>query len=162
MEIFSNDGLNWPIWQAKITLIFRSKGLLPHILGTAVEPRMPPDLVGIEEFSDLQQERLDKYEEKLDRFNAKEGLAMAQIIISVSETMGLLLKKHLTAHQMWEALVEEMTKKPKMVIITLQRKLRTMKCSEEDNIWEHLDKATDIYSRLKEMGGALIDRKSVV
>ena len=45
-----------------------------------------------------------------------------------------------------------MTKKPKMVLTSLQRQLRNMKCSEEDYLRQYLDKAQDLFSRLNDMG----------
>jgi hypothetical protein len=41
-----------------------------------------------------------------------------------------------------------MTKKPKMVLTNLQRQLWNIKCVEDGDLREHLDKAQDLYARL--------------
>ena len=48
-----------------------------------------------------------------------------------------------------------MTKKPKMVVTTIQRQLWNMKCSEDDDLREHLDKAQDLYARLNDMAAKI-------
>ena len=63
------------------------------------------------------------------------------------------------AKEVWDALVVEMTKKPKMVITSIQCQLRNIKCSEEDDLQEHLDKAQDLYSRLNEMGATISEEE---
>ena len=63
-----------------------------------------------------------------------------------------MLQKQKTAKDTWDALVTEMTKKPKMVLTSLQRQLRNMKCSEEDDLRKYLDKAQDLFVRLNDMG----------
>jgi hypothetical protein len=97
-------------------------------------------------------ERMEKYKEKLEQFNSQEGLMKAQIIISMSESMGLMLKKYPTAKEMWNALVAEVTKKLKIVLTSVQRQLCNIKCSDKDDLHEHLDKAQDLYAHLKKMG----------
>ena len=42
-----------------------------------------------------------------------------------------------------------------MVITSLQRQLRNMKCSEEDDLREYLDKAQDFFACLNEMGAKM-------
>jgi hypothetical protein len=64
-------------------------------------------------------------------------------------------KKNKTIKEMWDALVAEMMKKPKMVLTTLQRQLHNIKCSKDNDLHEHLDKAQDLYAHLKEMGAAM-------
>ena len=63
------------------------------------------------------------------------------------------------AKEVCDALVVEMTKKPKMVITSIQCQLRNIKCSEEDDLREHLDKAQDLYSRLNEMGASISEEE---
>ena len=70
-------------------------------------------------------------------------------------TLPLMPQKKRSAKEVWEALVEEMTKKPKVVVTGLQRQLRNMRCSEEENLRLHLDNAKDLFVRLKEMGAKI-------
>ena len=48
-----------------------------------------------------------------------------------------------------------MTKKPKMDLTSLQHQLRNMKCSEEDDLREYLDKAQDLFARLNDIGAKM-------
>jgi hypothetical protein len=68
-----------------------------------------------------------------------------------------MLQKKGTAKDLWDALTDEMTKKPKMVVTSLQCVLKNMRCSESDDLREHLDKSQDLFSRLLEMGARISD-----
>jgi hypothetical protein len=120
VEVLDNNGANWPLWHSKMLLIFESKGLLPHIEGKAKLPVLNSALAALQQPSDEEQEKIDKFEERIEKFQSKEGLAKAQIVTSVSESLALMLNKHKTAKDMWDGLIVEMTKKPKMVLTTLQ------------------------------------------
>ena len=48
-----------------------------------------------------------------------------------------------------------------MVITSLQCQLRNMKCSEEDDLREYLDKAQDIFARFNEMGAKMENQESL-
>jgi gag-polypeptide of LTR copia-type len=95
---------------------------------------------------------VEKAEERLEKYLAREGQVKTQIIVSVSESLALMFQKKKTAKEVWDTLVQEMTKKPKMVLTGLQRQLWNIKCSEYGDLREHLDKAQDLYSRLNDMG----------
>ena len=66
-----------------------------------------------------------------------------------------MLQKQKTAKGTWDALVTKMIKKPKMVLTSLQRQLRSMKCSEEDDLRQYLDKAQDLFACLHDMGAKM-------
>ena len=107
---------------------------MKHIEGTAVKPPGPvsyPKGVVLTEDQELLQ---DRAEDRLEKYLAREGLVKTQVIISVSESLALMLQKMSTAKELWDTLVTEMTKKPKMVVTSLQRQLRNIKCSEEDDL----------------------------
>ena len=91
--------------------------------------------------SDEEEAKVDKAEEMLEKYLSREGQVKTQIILSVSESLALMLQKQKTAKETWDALVTEMTKKDTMVLTSLQCQLRNMKCSEEDNLRQYLDKA---------------------
>ena len=138
---------------------FESKNLLRHIEKIAVKPPGPvihPKGTALTEEQEILQ---DRAEERLETYLAREGLVKSQVIISVSESLALMLQKKLMAKEVWDALVVEMTKKPKMVIMSIQCQLRNIKCSEEDDLREHLDKAQDLYSRLNEMGASISEEE---
>ena len=66
-----------------------------------------------------------------------------------------MLQKQKTAKDTSDALVTEMTKKPKMVLTSLQCQLRNMKYSEEDDLRKYLDKAQDLFAHLNDMGAKM-------
>jgi len=155
MGKLATDGSNWPWWRANLHTHFESKNLLKHIEGTVDRPPDPPTFAKGHILTDDEEIKVDKAEERLEKFLAREGLVKSHILISVSESLALMLEKKRTAKETWDALVVEMTKKPKMVVTTVQRQLWNMKCSEDDDLREHLDKAQDLYSRLNEMGAQI-------
>ena len=86
---------------------------------------------------------------------SREGQVKTQIILSVSESLALMLQKQKTAKDTWDALVTKMTKKPNMVLTSLQCQFRNMKCSEEDDLRQYLDKAQDLFACLNDMGAKM-------
>ena len=66
-----------------------------------------------------------------------------------------MIQKQKKAKDTWDALVTEMTKKPKMVLTSLQHQLRNMKCSEENDLRQYLDKAQDLFACLNDMGAKM-------
>ena len=67
----------------------------------------------------------------MEKYLSREGQVKTQIILSVSGSLASILQKQTTPKDTWDALVTEMTKKPKMVLKSLQCQLRNMKYSEE-------------------------------
>ena len=105
------DGSNWPLWQATILTFFKSKNLLKHIDGTAIRPQPPPKFASTHILTEEEEERVEKAEDRMDKFLAREGLVKSQVIISMAEPLTLMLQKKRSAQEVWEALVEEMTPK---------------------------------------------------
>jgi hypothetical protein len=114
VEKLATDGSNWPLWRATFLSYFESKNLLKHIEGKAIRPPDPPVLPPSHILTDAEETQIDKAEEKLEKYLAREGQAKTQIIVSVSESLALMLQKQKTAKETWDALVKEMTKKPKI------------------------------------------------
>ena len=81
----------------------------------------------------------------MEKYLSRAGQVKTQIILSISESLALMLQKQKTAKDTWDALVTEMAKKHKMVLTSLQYQLRNLKCSEEDDLRQHLDKAQDLF-----------------
>ena len=123
--------------------------------GTADRPPDPPTFLMGHVLTDEEEAKVDKAEKRLEKYLSREGQVKTQIILSVSESLASLLQKQKTAKDTWDALVTEMTQKSKMVITFLQRQLRNMKCSEEDDLREYLDKAQDLFARLNKMGAKM-------
>jgi gag-polypeptide of LTR copia-type len=155
VEKLATDGSNWPLWRATLQSYFELKDLLKHIEGIAVKPHDPPNFAAAYTPTEDEEARVEKAEERLEKYLAREGQVKSQIIVSVSESLALMLQKKKTAKEVWDTLVQEMTKKPKMVLTGLQRQLRNIKCSEDGDLREHLDKAQDLYARLNDMGAKI-------
>jgi hypothetical protein len=58
VQVLDNDGAKWPLWHSKICLIFKSKGLLPHIEGTAKKPTPNAALMTSTQPSEEQMEKI--------------------------------------------------------------------------------------------------------
>ena len=100
--------------------IFESKNLLNHINGTTISLPPPPLFPAPHLLTDEEEAKVEKAEDRLKKFLAREGLVKSQVNISVSEPLALMLQKRSLAQEVWSALVSEMTKKPKMVVNSLQ------------------------------------------
>ena len=88
---------------------------------------------------------MEKAEERIEKYLSREGEVKTQIILTVSEAPALMLQKKKMAKEVWETLVNEMTKKPKLVLTSLQCQLHNIKHSKEDDLRQHLGKAPKIY-----------------
>ena len=133
MDKLVTDGSNWPLWQATMKSFFESKNLIKHIEGIAARPLPPPTFAATHTIIDEEDACIESAEDRMEKLLAREGLVKSQVIISVSEPLALMLQKKNTAQEVWNALADEMTKKPKMVVTSLQRQLQNIKCSEEDD-----------------------------
>jgi predicted secreted acid phosphatase len=120
MEKLATDGSNWQLWQATLHSYFESKNLLKHIEGSAVKPPDPPTFTAGHTLTEEETNQLDKAEERLEKYLAREGQVKAQIMVSMSEYLALMIQKKKSAKEVWDSLVTEMTKKPKMVVTSLQ------------------------------------------
>ena len=72
-----------------------------------------------------------------------------------------MLQKKKTAKEIWDALVSEMTKKPKMVATSFQRQLCSMKYSEDDDLRENMDNVQDLYAQLNDMESQSLNMSSL-
>ena len=116
---------------------FESRNLVKHVEGTADRHPDPPTFAKGHVLTEEEEAKIDKAEERLEKYLSREGHVKTQIILSVAESLALMLQKQKTAKDTWDALVTEMTKRPKMVLTYLQRQLRNMKCSEKDD-WRQM------------------------
>ena len=155
VERLATDGLNWPVWKATLKSYFNSKNPAKRVEGTADRPPNPPTFPKGHILSDDEEAKVDKAEERFEKYLYREGQVKTQIILSVSESLALMLQKQKTTKDTWDALVTEMTKKPKMVLTSLQCRLRNMKCSQEDDLRQYLDKAQDLFACLNDMGAKM-------
>jgi hypothetical protein len=76
-----------------------------------------PALAVLTQPSEEQQRQIDHHKEKLKEYYINEGLAKAQPIMAVSESMALRLDASPTAKVMWDTLVTEIMKKTIFAII---------------------------------------------
>ena len=91
VEKLATDGCNWPLWRATMLSFFESENLLRHIEGTVAKPPGPTSYhkgVVLTEDQELLQDRAEK---RLEKYLAREGLVETQVIISVSESLALML-----------------------------------------------------------------------
>jgi hypothetical protein len=93
VENLATDGSNWPLWRATLQSYFESKNLLRHIEGTAVKPHNPRALAAGYTPTEDEEARVEKAEERLEKYLAREGQVKTQIIVSVSEYLALMLQK---------------------------------------------------------------------
>ena len=95
---------------------FESRTLVKYVEGTADRPPDPPTFAKGHILPDDEEAKVDKAEERLEKYLSRKGQVKTQIILSVSESLALMLQKQKTAKDTWDTLVTEMTNKPKMVL----------------------------------------------
>ena len=92
VERLANDGSNWPLWKATLTIYFGSRNLVKDVNGTADRPSDPPTFPKGHILSDDEEAKVDKAEERLEKFLSREGQVKTQIILSVSNHLPLCFK----------------------------------------------------------------------
>ena len=93
VERLATDGTNWPLWKAILNSYFKSRNLLKYVDDTADWPPDPPTFPKGQIFTDDEEAKVDKAEERLEKYLSREGQVKTQIILSVSESLGLMLQK---------------------------------------------------------------------
>ena len=143
MERLATDGSNRPLLKATLHSYFEPKNLLKYVEGTAFKPPDSPTFPKGHILSDDEEAQEEKAEERIEKYLSREGQVKTQIILTVSESLALMPQKKKTAKEVWYTLVTKMTKKPKLVLTSLQCQLHNIKCSEDDDLKQHLDKPQD-------------------
>ena len=92
VERLATDGSNWPLWKATLKSYFKSGNLVKHVEGTADRPPDPPTFPKDHVLTDEEEAKVDKAEERLEKYLSREGQVKTQIILSVSESLALLLQ----------------------------------------------------------------------
>ena len=72
---------------------FESRNLVKHVNRTADRPPDPPTFLKGHILSDDEEAKVEKAEERLEKYLSKEGQVKTQIILSVSESLALMLQK---------------------------------------------------------------------
>ena len=101
VERLATDGSNWPLWRATLMSYFESGNLVKHVNGTADGPPDPPTFAKGHILPDDEETKVDKTEERLENYLSREGQVKTQIILSVSESLALMLQKQTTAKGTW-------------------------------------------------------------
>ena len=79
----ATDGINWPLWKATLMSYFESRNLLEHVDGTADRPPDPSTFPKGHVFTDDEEVKVEKAEERLEKYLSREGQVKTQIILSV-------------------------------------------------------------------------------
>ena len=93
VERLATDGSNWPLWKATLMSYFESRNIVKHVEATADRPPDPPTFAKGHILNDDEEAKVDKAEERLDKYLSREGQVKTQIILSVSESLALMLQK---------------------------------------------------------------------
>jgi hypothetical protein len=101
VEKLATDGSNWPLWQATLMSYFELKNLLRHVKGTAIRPPDPPTFIAGHTLTEDEEAHVERAEDRLDKYLAREGQVKTQIMVSVSESLALMLQKMKTAKEVW-------------------------------------------------------------
>ena len=76
---------------------FESRNPVKHVEGTADRPPDPPTFAKGHILTEEEEAKVDKAEEILEKYLSREVQVMTQIILSVSESLALMLQKLKTA-----------------------------------------------------------------
>ena len=89
----ATNGLNWPLWKATLKSYFESKNPIKHVEGAADRPPDPPTFPKRQVLTDDEEAKVDKVEERLEKYLSREGQVKTQVILSVSESLASMLQK---------------------------------------------------------------------
>src|SRR3979490_620836 len=104
MGKLATDGSDWSLWHAPLQSYFESKNLLKHVEGVVDRPPDPPTFPKGHILTDDEEVKVDKAEDRLERYLAREGQVKTQILVSVLESLALMLEKKRDAKEIWDTL----------------------------------------------------------
>ena len=75
VERLATDGSNWPLWKATLKSYFESRNLVKYVEGTADRPPDPPTFPKGHVLTEEEEAKVDKAEERLEKYLSREGQA---------------------------------------------------------------------------------------
>ncbi|KAI9450741.1 hypothetical protein BJY52DRAFT_1125736, partial [Lactarius psammicola] len=100
------NGANWISYKCRVTIALGFKGLLRHLEGRAPKPKSPAPLPSSHTTTEAKAHKkaVKEFNVQLDEWEAREYMAMQQIIGTISDSILIRIQSLKTAAEMWAAL----------------------------------------------------------
>ncbi|KAJ7077652.1 hypothetical protein B0H15DRAFT_781096, partial [Mycena belliarum] len=162
LPVLKDDSSNWIHYSERIITHAKSKGLGRHLAGTARKPAELTQRVTGEWFiagtnTPLDDEKLEKHEEKQDEYETKESKLRDIIYQTISTTRFAQVKNESTASKVWDKLVQLNENQGDMVQMNILTRLQQMRCDDEGDLQKHLMEMSELKDMLIKGGNPLSD-----
>ena len=148
-----SDGSNWIVWKTRIELLLGARKLAHLLDETTVRPTTPEplgDKPSATQTADYEA-ALEKCQE-FDRSNLEAKHCIAQ---TIPDFLVIETRNCATAGKLWKTLCAEHEKKTKRFVIEMLRNLQNQRCSDTDDVKEHLAKLLKLREELATTGKVL-------
>jgi hypothetical protein len=112
--------------------------------------------------------QIDKYEEKLEKYQLRveehrhcESIAKNMIFKTVSAKVFMEVRKLTTAKEIWDAICVKYEDWGMSYKLTVREELMALKCTEDGKVEDHLIEMMTLQDRLTSMDDALTDKEYV-
>jgi hypothetical protein len=158
------NGANWVSFKHRVIITMGLKpSLLRHLEGRASLPTPPASLKGkaTEKEQEEHQRHLDEYHDAVDIWQTHDYAIQRQIISAIPNSIFIRIQNQPTAATMWEALKKDFEGRTQAVQNELRNRLALAKCSDNENMHEHVDRMQYMLEELSGMGVTIADGEYV-
>src|SRR5882762_6569240 len=163
-----NDGSNWPDYKPRICRVLGLKGLWEHVGGTALVLKWYAIVANISMLADgttaATEDQVEACEDQVKKYNKESYLAQHVILLTTSLHLGVKIKNHMTAKEMWDVMKMDAAEKSTLFLIDAKGMLSSMRCSDSSDLKTHLTEIKAHFElmvqccdSLTEMGSTLLD-----
>jgi len=146
----ASDGSNWIVWKTRITILIGAKKLARLLDEATVRPPMPKTLG--DKPSATETAAYETALEKCLEFDQSDMEVKHIIVSTIPDSLLIGTAKCTTASSLWKAICVEHENKTKRFVVEMLRNLQNQRCSETDDVKQHLAKLLKLREELTTTG----------
>lgn len=167
-----DNGSNWADYFPRLQVAMESKGLWKHVLGKATSPKPYIEVNGVAVLADgktpATEEQIDARERRIEDFERASSLAKHVILSTTSSRLGMKLKGHKTAKEMWDTVTKDATSRSTLYLVDAERQLEGMTLAEASDpkthlteLKSHFDLMMTRYDNIMKMGSTFTENRLI-
>jgi len=151
----ASDGSNWIVWKTRTQILIGAKKLARLLDEATVRPTAPTPLT--DKSSATETAAYETALEKCLEFDQSDMEAKHIIVSTIPDSLLIETAKCTTASSLWKAICVEHENKTKFFVVEMLRFLQNQRCSETDDVKQHLAKLLKLREELATSGKVIDD-----
>ena len=147
------DGANWIVWKNRIQILIGAKKLAHILDDKAAAPTEPKPLAAGAKAEDIA--KFDADLEKYQEHQQSDAEVKHLIVSTIPDSLFIKTINCATASSLWKTICAEHESKTQPFIIEMTRNLHNQRCSETDDVKQHLSKMLKLREELAATGKVL-------